>query len=96
MLAIVVSRFVCDALRLVSCVFWSSGVASVNGGVAAVWARWSVGVVCDSFLGVSSWCGGGWLHTGGLGHKEYRYVSCSLWFACACSRMRVATVRVSF
>ena len=29
------SMFVCDALELVSCVFWSSGVASVNGGVAS-------------------------------------------------------------
>ena len=35
MLAVVVSMFVCDALGLVSCVFWSSGVASVNGGVAS-------------------------------------------------------------
>jgi hypothetical protein len=33
--AVAVLRFVCDALRLVSCVFWSSGVASVNGGVAS-------------------------------------------------------------
>ncbi len=35
MVAVVVSMFVCGALRLVSCVLWSSGVASVNGGVAS-------------------------------------------------------------
>ena len=29
------SKFVCGALRLVCCVSWSSGVASVNGGVAS-------------------------------------------------------------
>ena len=34
-LVVVVSGFVCDTLMLVSCVIWSSGVASVNGGVAS-------------------------------------------------------------
>jgi hypothetical protein len=34
-LVVVVSKFVCGALRLVCCVSWSSGVASVNGGVAS-------------------------------------------------------------
>ena len=37
MLVVVVSMFVCGTLRLVCCVSWSSGVASVsvNGGVAS-------------------------------------------------------------
>ena len=35
MLVVVVSMFACGMMRLVRCVSWSSGVASVNGGVAS-------------------------------------------------------------